>query len=569
MIRRRCWSLKPWSWAGLCVVAWFFGLSAMPVALAEGVINPRPLEITKVQFAQAPTGDGEDFLLEVFWHIEPPYTAYLEKFNFRLLNQKTEFTLGEWRIAPVHTFFDTITGQSREGTSGQGRASVWLKPAGALPIRPGLYSLSLELSYQACTKKHCLFPSTEVFEAPLVVQMQEGSLGWRDLFRPQKLSAAFDQALRSGGWWWLFVLVFLAGFLTSLTPCVLPMLPVTLLILKSDSTRARAFLNSVFYVLGMGLTYSVLGVLAASMGVLFGSLLSHPLVLVFICACFFAMGLNLLGVLDWSVFSNNAPTLDRALAKLPQGLRFFVMGMGVGLVASPCVGPVLVSVLIYIGTTQNLLLGFALMFVFSLGLGLLFVVYGSLGGSKFLLRPGAWMGGLKKVLGVSLLGVGVFFAWPWVSKLWPTGPGVDFAFSSKDHTPVAQKGVPWQDYTDQKLYQALQNKRLVVIDVFASWCVACVELEQKTFTHPDVVQFGAEYNVLWLKVNATKSSAKLTKFKKRYNVVGLPWVMFYDAAGRLRPDLRLTGFVDAAEFLSRLKQAAKQAAPKEAPAQSQ
>jgi thiol:disulfide interchange protein DsbD len=176
-----------------------------------------------------------------------------------------------------------------------------------------------------------------------------------------------------------FLFVFAIGLLTSLTPCIYPMIPITIAVLGKEAharSRWQNILVSICYVLGIGVTFSALGVFAASTGALFGSFMSSAWVLGFVCLVFFAMSLSMFGL-----FEIQAPQFlrDGILSHLHLHgyLGAFVSGLLAGVVASPCVGPVLVGVLTFVAQTQSLWLGFWLLFTYALGMGVLFLVFPS------------------------------------------------------------------------------------------------------------------------------------------------------------------------------------------------
>jgi thiol:disulfide interchange protein DsbD len=192
---------------------------------------------------------------------------------------------------------------------------------------------------------------------------------------------AFGQALKIGGLQ-VFLFVFVSGFLTSLTPCVYPMIPITISIIgarSAQSQRSRAFLLSLSYVLGIAFTYSLLGLFAAFSGALFGSALSNPWVVGFVGLVFVAMALSMFGLFELQV-----PAVIRdKFGNRSTGSGFggaFLAGLFSGIVASPCIGPVLVSILTYVAQTKNALFGFSLLFTFALGMGLLFLAIGTFSG---------------------------------------------------------------------------------------------------------------------------------------------------------------------------------------------
>jgi cytochrome c-type biogenesis protein len=206
-------------------------------------------------------------------------------------------------------------------------------------------------------------------------------------------------------------LLFGAGLATSLTPCVYPMIPITAGILGgtgAGASRRRSAVRTAAYVSGLALVYSLLGLTAGLTGSLFGTVSSSPW-------AYFVMGnlLLLFGLALLDVFTVDAPAQLRAWAA-GQGssstTAVFVMGAGSGLVAAPCGAPAFAAVLTFVAATGSAALGFAYLFVFSLGLTAVLAVVGLVSGAAAALpRAGAWTVWVRRAGGVLLLGVAEYY----------------------------------------------------------------------------------------------------------------------------------------------------------------
>jgi len=208
-----------------------------------------------------------------------------------------------------------------------------------------------------------------------------------------------------------FPLAFLAGVLTSLTPCVYPMIPVTAAFIGGASTGSspkRGLVLSVAYVLGIAITYCALGAAAALTGTIFGNWVSHPLVYFIIANIFILLGLSMLDVFMLPVpgFMTSASPRNRR-----QGIvGAFTVGAASSLVAAPCTAPVLLSILTFVATRQNVVYGISLLFAFALGMGLLLVIVGTFAGAVASMpKSGAWMDKVKKGFGLLLIIAGEYF----------------------------------------------------------------------------------------------------------------------------------------------------------------
>jgi thiol:disulfide interchange protein DsbD len=207
-----------------------------------------------------------------------------------------------------------------------------------------------------------------------------------------------------------YVAAYLAGVLVSFTPCIYPVIPITAAVIggQRDISGARGFVLSLFFVLGLALTYTALGVFAALTGKLFGTIQTSPLTLGALGGLFILMGLAMLDVFQLS--------LERYA---PRGLTggnrtgifgSFMIGVTSGFILGPCTAPVLAVILGVVAARQSVFFGGSLLFVFSLGVGSLLVLVGTFAGILASLpKSGAWMTGVKKLSGIVMLAVGAYF----------------------------------------------------------------------------------------------------------------------------------------------------------------
>lgn len=217
-------------------------------------------------------------------------------------------------------------------------------------------------------------------------------------------------ALRDHGLWAALVLVFLAGVMSSLTPCVYPLIPITVGLFGARKARSRfeGFKLSFVYVLGIVATYSVLGIGAASAGAVFGAAMQSVWVVVAIAALFFVLGLSSLGL-----FQIQLPSALQTRLGSVKGGGFpgaFAMGLVAGVIAAPCVGPIVAGILLMVASQQDLFLGFILLATFAFGMGQLFLVLGTFSNALAALpKSGGWMDGVKTVFGIVFIGMAVYY----------------------------------------------------------------------------------------------------------------------------------------------------------------
>ena len=231
----------------------------------------------------------------------------------------------------------------------------------------------------------------------------------------------FRKVIEDSGLLAALLLVFLAGVLASLTPCVYPLIPITVGIFgaKQAETRGKAFALSLVYVVGIAVTYSILGVAAAMLGTVFGGAMQSPWVLGAISALFIALGLSSLGVFEFRLPGNLQTKLSQAGGTGWFGA--FAMGLVAGIIAAPCVGPIVAGILLYVAQQQDPFLGWLLLMTFAFGMGQLFLALGTFSSLlNKLPNAGSWMEGVKVVFGVVFLAMAIYylqFIFPTIAKL--------------------------------------------------------------------------------------------------------------------------------------------------------
>ncbi|MFH1777287.1 MAG: cytochrome c biogenesis protein CcdA [Candidatus Omnitrophota bacterium] len=207
-----------------------------------------------------------------------------------------------------------------------------------------------------------------------------------------------------------YLVVFVAGVFTSFTPCIYPILPITVSYIGAESagSRMRGFLLSVFYVLGTAVTYSVLGAVAALSGKLFGRGQANPITYFIVANVCILLGLSMLEVYELPL-----PAFLKepgAARKMPGPLGAFFIGAASGLVLGPCTAPVLAVILTFVAAKQNVIFGISLLFTFALGLGMILLIAGTFAGFLFSLpKAGRWMVKIKKIFGFIMISTGEYF----------------------------------------------------------------------------------------------------------------------------------------------------------------
>lgn len=499
--------------------------------------------------------------------------------------------------APEHSRFEFAP--DTELAVHEGTIYVTTEVEAESAITLGAKSIRAKVGVQSCNNNQCLAPSDITFDIPLNVVAQ--STATKDINEEVFTSAlsVFDNApkddfgalLASQGLVATLFGVFIAGLALNLTPCVYPIIPITIGFFVNQSANEgsprlrRTFMMASMYVLGMAVTYSILGVVASLSKGLFGAALQNPIVLIVLAAVMVGLSLSMFGVYEFKLpeflnrFANESTQSTSGI------VGAFVMGLTMGIVAAPCIGPFVLGLLVHVGSKGDPVYGFFLFFVLALGLGLPYLLLGTFSGAiKSLPRSGLWMVTVRKVFGFVLIGMALYFLMPLMGNaaknvmivflgvsalyliFWESGKakpatfawilraiGVGAVAAAIWLALPPKTGIEWQPYSEAALAQARAENRGVVIDVFADWCVPCKELDHITFTDSDVKQEAARFVRLKLNLTTTESGSEAARAKDRFGIRGVPTVMFLDGTGREVSDLRLEGFEKPAPFLNRLK----------------
>ncbi len=451
-------------------------------------------------------------------------------------------------------------------------------------IENGEYSFDVVFNYQACNNQSCLPPDRKILPVKIEITNNENEIltnsdfnfnGFNELIaeKKSKTSSFFDEKNLILS----FLLVFLGGLALNLTPCVYPLIPITLGYFggQSESKTSRLFALASVYVIGMAITYSVIGVVTALSGSLFGSLLQNPFVLVGIALVLIALSLSMFGLYEFQLPASWMSKFGEAKAGYFGAL---FMGLTMGIVAAPCIGPFVVGLLTFVGAKGDPLFGFLIFFVLALGLGFPYLFLGVFSGKiKSLPRSGEWMIAVKKIFGFVLVGMAIYFLLPLLPESIRSFVLPSFMILSSvyllifDKTgnsirtfsiiknillvvvaligiwlliPSEKPSVEWEKVTVNQIIT--KDGHPVMIDFYADWCIPCKELDALTFTDERVIKESQRFKRY--KVDLTKTGSDETQLAmKKYNIVGVPTVILIDSNGE--EVSRITSFVDADKFL--------------------
>lgn len=444
--------------------------------------------------------------------------------------------------------------------------------AAMLAVPTGLSGAQkLTVTYQGCADAGlCYPPQNKLFDVQLGPQGQvlDVSVAGSSLAVPVKSDvgvtapAAASQddqiakALASGRWVLVVPVFLLAGLLLSLTPCVLPMVPILSSIIVGHGTRVsrgRGFALALSYSQGMALVYTGLGVAAGLLGQGLAAYLQHPTVVLVFAALMVLLSLSMFGLYELQLPASVQSWLGAGTSHLPGGrfISVFAMGAVSALVVSPCVSAPLAGALLYISQTHDVVLGGSALYALAWGMSMPLLLVGLSAGS-LLPRTGPWMKAVKALFGIIMLGMAV-----WVSRpAWPfllsQVKGAD-AVVSAHQSALPFKRVRSVQELDAAVKQASQQGQAVMLDFYADWCTSCLEMEHQTFSDPAVQ--ATLKAVLLLQADVTANTEADRALLQRFKLFGPPGIIFYDPAGRELTDRRVIGYQAPAAFLNSLRAA--------------
>ncbi|RUO20351.1 protein-disulfide reductase DsbD [Aliidiomarina haloalkalitolerans] len=460
----------------------------------------------------------------------------------------------------------------------------------------------LTVRYQGCADAGlCYAPTTvDVYLQASSGELAAGGYQLQDFSNagePTGLAAV----LASDNLWWIAGIFFVLGIGLAFTPCVFPMYPILSGIIigqqqgnRGKLTASRGFALSFVYVQGMAITYTLLGIVVALAGMQYQAYLQHPLLLGSLAALFVIFALAMFGVFNFDLPTSWKNRLNQISQNQKGGAYpgVFAMGALSGLIASPCTTAPLSAALLFIAQSGDIALGGIALYLLSLGMGVPLLLIGISGG-KLLPKSGQWMNTVKMLFGVLMIAVALFLVerllpvtvagWLWISffvisavliyrelhqQLQLTGRVIAAAVL----ITYAAAGVLWQkpyvdgsfhanklEFTyvtslselDTKVQEATTRGDWVMLDLYADWCTACLELERYTFANADVQTTLENFTVLQADVTAV--NAVNTELLSAYQVLGLPTILFFDRNGNELSEYRVTGFMNAERFQAHLE----------------
>jgi len=460
-------------------------------------------------------------------------------------------------------------------------------------LSPGKYPLVVSVEYQACNNESCLAPTIVADTLIIEIAGKKDVVNKinQDVFKNIDLSftqiVVTDSAgssndisnlLEENGILLGLIFVFLGGLALNLTPCVYPLIPITIGFFggQSEGSTKRLVMMGILFVLGLAVTYSIIGVVTSLTGALFGALLQNPLVIIAVALILIALSLSMFGVYEFKLPDSLVAKVGGAKGGM---YGAFFMGLTLGIVAAPCIGPFVLGLVTYVASKQDPFFGFIMFFVLALGLGTPYLFLAIFSGKiKNLPRAGEWMQGVEHIFGLILVGMAIYFLLPllpnesagYILPIYMILAGVFVLFFEKKAksvkgfqifktlfsvliisiavyalVPSDTKSVAWQPYSEEAVAEI--SNRGVIIDFYADWCIPCKELDAFTFSNPEVIEVSEEFETY--KADLTESlSPEVEHLREKYKIVGVPTVLILNSKGEEVE--RITGFVTAEEFLN-------------------
>ncbi|MBI4211673.1 MAG: thioredoxin family protein [Deltaproteobacteria bacterium] len=404
-------------------------------------------------------------------------------------------------------------------------------------LTPGQKEVSLVLGLQGCTPNLCLRPEKReisfLFEVKSSLAIQgEASLpasGQGEFSFWSSVKNGDIGRLREKGMLWVLVVAFFGGILTSFTPCVWPLIPVILLIVgvHPEHRLRRNLTLSLSLVTGMVLVYAVLGLSAAAFGKSLGFLFQSRIFVAGIAVLFLGMSLSMFGFFEIRLPQRLQQFLHALGGKGHRGA--FLAGLGTGLIASPCVGPVIGSLLTYVALQKDYGFGFLALVIFGCGIGLLFVVLGT-GYATFAdrLKSGPWLVWVKRLIGILLLLPALYYASSLVK------------FHPMEVVTQNESKIIWITDETEGLAAARSSHKPMLIDFYADWCPPCRKYDREFFSRDDISELANHF--VMVRIDATHTNDEVERVADKYHVVGWPTIKLLSADGTVYENLTVHAY---------------------------
>lgn len=535
---------------------------------------------------------SEDFLIPTVIKFEPNHDMSFGKPKFPKPELKT-FSFSENKISVY-----------------EGKVVVFVNVSTSPNLSLDTKTIKGVVSYQGCDANVCYAPGDVPFELSMEVvsdasaakKINQEIFAQADSYQsePAEEATSFTsdelrakQILERGLLYAIFAF-FLIGLALNLTPCVYPVIPMTVSYFGGQSGRSRgsSFVSALFYLIGIALTFAALGLISGLAGKQWGFLFQSPWFVVFIVLIILAMAASMFGAFEITV----PPFLMNIVGRSREGMvGSFIMGLTVGFVIAPCAAGIIIGLVGLIAKLGLVVKGTLLFFVMGLGLGVPYLILATFSGLLDKLpQSGMWMTWIRKLFGVLLVGVAIYFLIPQLEQIYDKlgfflgilGIFGGLLLGFLDHEPGYTKSfkigraifgillialginwtfgaihskpseINWIKYSNQTAQQLLEDGKPVFMDFYADWCAPCKQLDRETFSDPQVVEMAKSFTMI--KVDCTAPDAQTKQFMQSFKVTGMPTLVFLSKSGKELAGLREIGFINATKFLESMKTAASE-----------